>query len=83
MEQYRTQGVCSQAILFEVDNRIVKNVRFVGGCMGNTTGISKLVEGMDIDEVITRLEGIKCRPTTSCPDQLAQALKEYKKEHNL
>ena len=83
MEQYRTQGVCSQAILFEIDNRIVKNVRFVGGCMGNTTGISKLVEGMDIDDVITRLDGIKCRPTTSCPDQLAQALKEYKKEHNL
>ena len=83
MEQFRTSGVCSQAILFEVEDRIVKNVRFVGGCAGNTTGVARLVEGMDIDEVISRLEGIKCRPTTSCPDQLAQALKKYKEEHNL
>lgn len=78
MYQYKTSGVCSQAILFDVEDDIVKNVRFVGGCAGNTTGIAKLVEGMNIDEVITRLEGIKCRPTTSCPDQLAQALKQYK-----
>ena len=82
MYQYKTQGVCSQAILFDVEDNIVKNVKFVGGCMGNTTGISKLVEGMDIDEVIKRLEGIKCRPTTSCPDQLAQALKQYKESQN-
>ena len=78
MYQYKTQGVCSQAILFDVENDIVKNVRFIGGCAGNTAGVARLVEGMNIDEVITRLEGIKCRPTTSCPDQLAQALKQYK-----
>lgn len=81
--KYKTQGVCSRFISFDVENRIVTNVQFDGGCMGNTTGICKLVEGMDIDEVITRLEGIKCRPTTSCPDQLAQALKQYKEENNL
>ena len=80
MYQYRTNGVCSQAILFDVVDNKVTNVKFVGGCTGNTTGVAKLVEGMDIDEVISRLEGIKCRPTTSCPDQLAQALKKYKEE---
>ena len=80
MYQYKTQGVCSQAIQFDVVDNKLKDVRFIGGCMGNTTGICKLVEGMDIDEVISRLEGIKCRPTTSCPDQLAQALKKYKEE---
>ena len=74
--RYITQGVCSRSITFDIDGRIVKNVKFDGGCMGNTTGISKLVEGMDIDDVISRLEGTKCRPTTSCPDQLACALKE-------
>ena len=82
MYQYKTQGVCSQAILFDVENDIVKNVRFIGGCAGNTAGVARLVEGMNIDEVISRLEGIKCRPTTSCPDQLAQALKQYKESRN-
>ena len=77
MFNYKTKGVCAREINFEVENGIVKNVNFVGGCMGNTTGVSKLVEGMKIEEVIARLEGIKCRPTTSCPDQLAQALKQY------
>lgn len=77
MNSYKTHGVCSQQILFDVENGIVKNVKFIGGCMGNTTGVAKLVEGMQIEEVIKRLEGIKCRPTTSCPDQLAQALKQY------
>ena len=81
MYQYKTNGVCSQAILFDVVDNKVTSVKFVGGCMGNTTGVAKLVEGMDIDEVISRLEGIKCRPTTSCPDQLAQALKKYKEEN--
>lgn len=80
--QYKTQGVCSRSITFDVIDNKVHNVKFEGGCMGNTTGVSKLVEGMDIDEVIKRLEGIKCRPTTSCPDQLAKALKQYK-ENNM
>ena len=77
MFNYKTKGVCAREINFEVENGIVKNVNFVGGCMGNTTGVSKLVEGMRVEDVIARLEGIKCRPTTSCPDQLAQALKLY------
>lgn len=77
MNNYKTKGVCAREINFEVENGIVKNVTFIGGCMGNTTGVSKLVEGMRVEDVIARLEGIKCRPTTSCPDQLAQALKLY------
>ena len=78
MYEFKTSGVCARSIQFDVVDNKLRNVRFNGGCMGNTSGIAKLVEGMDIDEVITRLEGIKCRPTTSCPDQLAQALKQYK-----
>ena len=80
---YKTQGVCARTISFEVVDNKIYNVVFDGGCRGNTTGISKLVEGMNIDDVITRLEGTKCRPTTSCPDQLAQALKKYKEDNNL
>lgn len=73
---YKTNGTCSQAIDFDVVDGKVTNVKFMGGCNGNTQGICKLVEGMPVDEVISKLEGIKCgfRPT-SCPDQLAQALK--------
>ena len=75
---YKTSGVCSKEIQFEIENDIIKSVEFVGGCSGNTQGISKLVEGMSVEEVIKRLEGVKCgfRPT-SCPDQLAQALRSY------
>ena len=76
---YKTKGTCSQMISFEVEDNKVKNVQFFGGCNGNLKGIGKLVEGMHIDEVITRLEGIQCgMKATSCPDQLAQALKEAK-----
>lgn len=80
---HKNHGVCSSSIQFEVENGCVKNVRFEGGCNGNTTGISKLVEGMKIEDVINRLEGVKCgfRPT-SCPDQLARALKLYLAESN-
>ena len=76
---YKTSGTCSREILFEVENGKVKNVRFVGGCNGNLKGIGALVEGMDIDDVISRVEGISCggRPT-SCPDQLSRALKQAK-----
>ena len=74
---YKTKGVCSREISFEVEDNKVKNVQFVGGCSGNTQGVARLIDGMDIDEAISRIEGIQCgfRPT-SCPDQLAQALKE-------
>lgn len=82
MYSYRTNGVCASQIMFDVRDGKVYDVKFVGGCMGNTTGVAKLVEGMDVDEVIKRLDGIKCRPTTSCPDQLARALKQYKENMN-
>lgn len=76
---YKTKGTCSREISFEVEDGKVKNVQFYGGCNGNLKGISALVEGMDIDEVITRVEGIHCgMKPTSCPDQLAQALKQVK-----
>ena len=78
--EYKTKGTCSRAILFEIEDNKVKNVQYIGGCNGNLKGIGSLVEGMDIDEVIARLEGTTCGPKdTSCPDQLAQALKEAKK----
>ena len=75
--EYKTKGTCSQRILFEINDGKVMNVQFVGGCNGNLQGISRLVEGMDVDKVIERIEGIRCgfKPT-SCPDQLAKALKE-------
>ncbi|MBR6596052.1 MAG: TIGR03905 family TSCPD domain-containing protein [Oscillospiraceae bacterium] len=76
---YKTKGTCSQMITFDVNDNIVTNVQFFGGCNGNLKGIAKLVEGMNIDEVITRVEGVKCgMKATSCPDQLAQALKASK-----
>ena len=76
---YKTKGTCSQMISFEVNNNIVTNVQFFGGCNGNLKGIGKLVEGMNIDEIISRIEGIQCgMKATSCPDQLAQALKAAK-----
>ncbi len=72
---YTPKGVCSMKITFDTENGIVKNVRFTGGCNGNTQGISQLVEGMEINDVIKRLRGTDCRGRgTSCPDQLAQAL---------
>lgn len=74
---YKTKGVCSSAIELELDNGVIKKVRFVGGCDGNTKGVAKLVEGMNATDAISRLEGITCgfKPT-SCPDQLAKALRQ-------
>lgn len=74
---YKTQGVCSKSIHVDIDSEgLIHNVSFVGGCNGNLQGLSRLVEGMDAKEAISRLEGIRCGfKTTSCPDQLAQALK--------
>ena len=75
--EYKTKGTCSQKIFFEIEEGKLKNVEYMGGCNGNLKGISSLVEGMDIDEVIARLEGTTCgMKATSCPDQLAKALKE-------
>ena len=76
---YKTKGTCSQMITFDVNDNVVTNVQFFGGCNGNLKGIAKLVEGMNIDDIITRVEGVKCgMKSTSCPDQLAQALKAAK-----
>lgn len=75
--EYKTKGTCSQRIIFEIENNILKNVQFIGGCNGNLKGISSLVEGMDVEDVISRVDGIHCgMKATSCPDQLARALKE-------
>ena len=77
--EYKTKGTCSQQILFEVEEGKLTNVQFIGGCNGNLKGISSLVEGMNIDDVIAKVDGIHCgMKMTSCPDQLAQALKEAK-----
>ena len=74
--QYKTSGTCSRIIDFEIENGTVKNVRFHGGCDGNLKGISSIVEGMKAEDVIAKLEGIRCGfKSTSCPDQLAKALK--------
>ena len=81
---YNTQGTCSRQIIIDIDdNGIIEQVTFVGGCNGNTKGIGSLVKGMKIDDVITKLQGIQCgfRPT-SCPDQLATALKQIKEKNN-
>ena len=77
---YLTKGTCSKQIDINVnDDQIIENVKFTGGCSGNTQGVAALVSGMSVDEAIKRLEGIKCgHRSTSCPDQLALALKEYK-----
>ena len=74
---YKTKGTCSSEIEFEVENGILTDIHFVGGCQGNTQGLSKLLVGMEVQDAIQRLEGIDCRERgTSCPDQLAQALKK-------
>lgn len=79
---FKTSGVCSRSIEFDVVDNKVKNVRFEGGCSGNTQGIAVLIEGMDIDEAIRRMDGIRCGfKSTSCPDQLAKALKTYKESN--
>lgn len=74
---YKTKGTCSRRMLIDVEDGIVKSLQVTGGCDGNLQGLSKLVAGMKVEDVISRLEGIRCglKPT-SCPDQLAQALKQ-------
>lgn len=79
--RYKPEGVCSREMIFDIEGDIVKSVKIIGGCAGNTVGVSKLVEGMKIKEVIERLKGIPCGYRgTSCPDQLARALEEYEKK---
>ena len=79
--EYKTRGTCSSKIILDVDDNKLTHVEYVGGCNGNLQGISRLVQGMDIDEVISRLGGIRCgMKQTSCPDQLATALQEVKEQ---
>ena len=79
--RYKPQGVCSSEMIIETEGDIIKDVRIVGGCAGNTVGVSRLAKGRKIDEVINLLKGIPCGPRkTSCPDQLAIALEEIKKK---
>lgn len=78
---YKPEGVCSQQMIIDVEEDIIKSVKIIGGCAGNTVGVSRLVEGMKVDEAIKRLKGIPCGyKNTSCPDQLAKALEEIKKK---
>ena len=78
--EYNTKGTCSRRIIVDVENDVIVACRFEGGCSGNTQGVAALVIGMTVDEAIERLEGIRCGfKSTSCPDQVAQALKEMKK----
>lgn len=80
--KYTPRGVCSMQMIFQIDNNIIKSLKIIGGCPGNTVGVSRLVEGKSIDEVIEMLKGIPCGVRgTSCPDQVAIALEEYKKNH--
>ena len=78
METYQTRGTCARAIQFEVDDSgVVTKVKFIGGCAGNTQGVARLAEGKKAEDVVALLSGIQCRGGTSCPDQLAKALKKY------
>ena len=81
---YTPKGVCSSKMRIELDGNIIKKVEIIGGCAGNTVGLSRLIEGMNINEAIKRLKGIPCGfRTTSCPDQLAKALEEAKEKQKL
>lgn len=78
MYRYKTHGTCSQQIWIDAKDGVIRHVEFIGGCNGNTQGISKLIEGMKMDDVIAKCKGIQCRAGTSCPDQLAIALEQMK-----
>ena len=79
--RYKPEGVCSSEMIIEVEGDIIKSVKIIGGCPGNTVGVSAMVEGRKIDEVIKKLKGIPCGMRgTSCPDQLSRALEEIKKQ---
>ena len=77
--EYTPKGVCSRKMIFDLDGDIIRSVEVIGGCNGNLKGISSLLKGQNVNEIISRLDGITCGPkSTSCPDQIAQALKAYK-----
>ena len=76
--EYKPSGVCSTKMIFDIDGDIVRNIQIINGCPGNTQAVSILCKDQKIDYIIDKLKGIKCRNNTSCPDQLAKALEEYK-----
>ena len=77
--EYTPKGVCSRKMIFDLDGDIIRSVEVIGGCNGNLKGIASLLKGQNVNEIISRLDGITCGPkSTSCPDQIAQALKAYK-----
>lgn len=79
--RYEPEGVCSYEMIFEIEGDVVKSLKIIGGCPGNTVGVSKLIENKKIDDIIKMLKGINCGSRgTSCPDQIARALEEYKKK---
>ena len=81
---YTPQGVCSMQMIFEIEDKIVKDLQIIGGCPGNTVGVSALIKGRNIDEIIQMLKGIPCgNKGTSCPDQIARALQEYKEKYKI
>ena len=81
---YEPQGVCSMQIIFDIEGNIVKDLQVIGGCPGNTVGVSALVKGRKVDEIIELLKGIPCgQRGTSCPDQVAKALQEYKEKYKI
>ena len=81
--KFKPSGVCSREMIIDLDGDIIKSVNIIGGCAGNTVGVSRLIEGMKIDEAIKRLKGIPCGfRSTSCPDQLSIALQEAKNNMN-
>ncbi len=82
--RYRPKGVCSREMIIELDGNIIKKLTIIGGCAGNTVGVSRLIEGMNINEAIRRLKGIPCGTKgTSCPDQLSKALEEVKEKYKI
>jgi len=80
METFRTAGTCARQIIFDVKDNVLTSCKFINGCSGNAQGITKLSEGQNIDQLIEKLQGIKCKQGTSCPDQLAKALLAYKEK---
>jgi uncharacterized protein (TIGR03905 family) len=81
---YEPQGVCSMQMIFEIEGDTIKDLKIIGGCPGNTVGVSLLVKGRKVDEVIELLKGIPCGMRgTSCPDQVSKALQEYKEKYNI
>ncbi len=81
---YTPRGVCSMQMIFDIDGNIVKKLQIIGGCPGNTVGVAELIKGKTIDEIINILKGIDCGGKgTSCPDQIARALLEYKEKNKI